>query len=276
MDSNPGAPKLNEMTEHRPSKAKYFWITLLIMVVATPISLLVVFGMGQNSGREFSPDDFSRRSFQYNQVPGLDWVIIKKTYRDTTTNLEQDLIADKLIVPVTNQTKVWHLFRDSGDSSLPSHDCDARFLTDYLDMEDDDGNNYWTRWNEKHPLSAKVFWPRVADLARDEMYLKIPDLMQAAMDVDADQPAALEPVLDQLTAQIYLELGTIDLEMERLERSRHRLDRSIQILPSRKAYQTRSRCFAKLGNPTQSRQDQQQAESMPIPEADGLLEKVDE
>jgi len=252
------------MTEYRSSKAKYFWITLLIGVVAAPSCLLILFGMGQNSGREFSPDDFSRRTFHYNQVPGLDWVILKKTYSDSTTVLEGDLVADKLIKPVINQKKKWHLIWDSGDGGgLISHECDARFLTEYLDMTDDEGANYWTQWNEKFPDSAKIFWPRVADLAREEMYLKIPDVMQAAMELDADEPDEFQLVLDRLAANIYFELGGIDLELDRLERARHRLDRSIEILPSQEAYQKRSECLAKLGKQAESKLDLEKAQATP-------------
>jgi hypothetical protein len=262
------------MTENRSSKAKYFWIVLLTVTVATPIGLLILFGVGQNSGREFSPDDFSRRSFQYNQVPGLDWVLFKKTYTDVTTVLEQDLVADKLVKPVINKTKTWHLIWDSGDrDGLPSDQCDARFLTAYLDMSDDEGNNYWTPWNEKFPKCAKVFWPRVADLARDEMYLKIPDVMRVAMEVDSDQPDQFLPILDRLSAKIYLELGSLDLEMDRLERARLRLDRSIQILPSREAYQCRSDCLARMGQELESGLDLEKAQSAPEISVDSSLDE---
>ncbi len=265
------------MNEIRSSKAKYIWITLLLCVVATPICLLILFGMGQHSGQEFSPDDFSRRSFRYNQVPGLGWVISKKTYNDSTKLLEQNLTADKLIKPVINQKKNWHLIRDSGDfKDLVSHECDARFLCEYLDMTDDEGENFWIQWNEKFPETAKVFWPVVAELARDQMYLKIPDVMQLAMQNDADQPDKFQTELNQLTAEIYLELGSLDLELEKLPRARARLDKSIQFLPSKKANQKRQECLAKLGEQAESNLDLESDRSVPDSPATGSLAEENE
>ena len=129
---------------------------------------------------------------------------MKKVYSDKTSDLEKSLTADRLIRSVILKKKRWHLVSDFG-SSVISHQCDARFLTGYLDKLDNDGNSYWDTWNTDFPKCAKVFWPEVAELARDEMYLKIADVMRVAMSVSKDDPVPLGPKLKAVLSDVYLE-----------------------------------------------------------------------
>ena len=149
----------------------------LFLLAAIPIGMLMLFAYGTVRGSEFSPDDFTRREFAYQQIPWLNWTVSGIEYTDITQELEQTLTTDRLIrrrTPSKGQKKTWHLYYDS---AVPdSHACDARFLTTYLDFDDWDSKTatstpFWLKWNEKFPQSAKIFWPTVADLARNEMYL---------------------------------------------------------------------------------------------------------
>lgn len=206
------------------------------LALAIPVTCLVLFGMGQVSGVEFSPDDFSRRSFSYNQMPLTDWVLVKKVYKDKTTDIEKSLTADRLIRPVILKKKRWHLISDFG-SSVISHQCDARFLTGYLDKLDDDGNSYWDTWNTEYPKCAKVFWPEVAQLARDEMYLKIADVMRVAISVTKDDPEPFQRELKAVLSNVYLELGSLDVELGHPKRATQRLEQAIKHDPNSKAVQ---------------------------------------
>lgn len=220
-------------------------IVLLVGVISIPLALAILYGLGQTSGTEFSPDDFSRRSFSYNQTPYFDWIITKKSYADATTPFEENLILDGFIAPVINTTKNWHLISDSGSSrSFMSAGCDARFLTNFLDLTDDEGDDFWLGWNEKYPKTAKIFWPRVADLARQEMYLKIPDIMQYAMEIETDDDKQFSKNVDELIATAYFELGKIDFELERIERAKVRLKRSVDVKSSPEAEELLVVCLA--------------------------------
>lgn len=214
-----------------------------------PIGLVILFGMGHHSGTEFSPDDFSRRSFSYNQSPWFNWILVKKSYDDASGGLDRDLIADGLIQEELNDPQVWHLVLDLGstENGLVSHDCDARFLTNYLDLTDDEGDYYWGAWNEEFPIAAKLFWPQIADLARHEMYLKIPDVMRFAMKLETDGSDPFQEDLEQLVAQCYLEMGVIDLQLNRYERAKTRLSRSIAIRESDEAKRRLAECVDGAG-----------------------------
>jgi tetratricopeptide (TPR) repeat protein len=240
-----------------------FWNVLIISVITIPLVLLVLFVMGMTNGEEFSPDDFSRRSFYYNRVPLLKWTVIGKQYSDTTSDLEQTLLADGLIPPTANKTKVWHLSSDTAGTfdGYLTYECDARFLTEYLDLLDSNASPYWIAWNSKYPDTAKVFWPLVADLARHEMYLAVPDIMRYAMSVESDEePEKFEDRLNELVANAYLDLGEIDLTADRLSRASDRLTRSIELVPSPEAYQLRADVFESLGQQTRATDDRDAAE----------------
>ena len=230
---------------NRMSKTKLFLVIFFSSIVALVITGLALFGAGQTSGVEFSPDDFSRRQFTYNQTPFFKWVIIGKTYTDATTTMDSSLVTGGFIKPIRNKTKVWHLISDSGTNSefyLPSHKCDARFLTDYIDLYNEDGDEIWTLWNQDFPNSAKLFWPRIAELARDEMYLRIPDVMRTAMAIEKDEPDKFEKQLDKVIADVYRELGKLDFEMQRFERAKFRLEKAAKLEPTDEVVEMLEKC----------------------------------
>ncbi len=159
------------------------------------------------------------------------------------------MLADGLIPAVQNSPKVWHLVSDSGSVRGPyeSFDCDARFLVNYLDLFDSDGNSFWESWNQQFPKTAKRFWPVIADLARDQMYLAIPEIMRSAMSVSSDDVELFEERLESEVANAYLKLGIADQQLLRFERAAERLGRSIELLPSREAYLRRAEVYDSLG-----------------------------
>jgi len=185
----------------RSSKKYWVWATLIALLLAIPFVVLILIGSGSKSGEEFSPDDFSRRSFSYNRLPWLGWVLWNKHYTDLTGGLERNLISSGLITPVTNDPQVWHLcddFSDSPSEIVVPVEHDARFLIGYLDLESSNGGSYWDEWNADHPKIATVLWPIVADLARKNRYLVIPDLMRTAMAMESDEVAEFNRLVANL------------------------------------------------------------------------------
>ena len=77
---------------------------LIITALGLIVGLLILVSNGSVEGREFSPDNFSIRSFRYNKVPYLDWVIAKKTTVDENPDIQQELI-DLGVLP-TNATAI--------------------------------------------------------------------------------------------------------------------------------------------------------------------------
>ncbi|MEM7782496.1 MAG: hypothetical protein AAF623_04020, partial [Planctomycetota bacterium] len=177
------------MSSAKPSPLKSLIGFLAFATVLGTFFVLALLASGQKSGVEFCPHDFSRRRFSYVKLAWFDLVINKKKLEDLTSELETTLLADGFL-PQPNTPKRWDLVADYNGSSsgLISKDCDARFLTYYLDLGDDDSVFYWLGWNERYPKCARSFWPIVAEMAQDQMYLRIPDLMEYAMANDQDNP----------------------------------------------------------------------------------------
>lgn len=232
-------------------------IALVSLALLTPVFLLVMLGMGQTTGEEFSPDDFSRRGFSYNRVPYFKWTLIGKQYFEMTPTLQQTLVDDGFITVVKNTPQVWHLYRDSGTSfgEDKSPDCDASLLVSYLDLLNPAGDSLWDSWNQKYPESAKVFWPVVAELARNEMYLAMPDIMRLALSIDSDEARLFTEQLDLAVAAAYLDLAMIDQDNGQYGRAVKRLSRAIEIRPSSEAYHRRADAYQAFGKNELANQD---------------------
>ena len=235
-------------------------LTIVGLLLVTPVVLIILLATGYTVGEEFSPDDFSRRTFTYNRMPGLKWTIMGKHHDNTTPALEQIMVTDGLIIPTNNSPKVWHLCFDS--DSPHSADCDARILTDYLDMKDKEGDFYWESWNDKFPESAKAFWPVVADLARREMYLAVPDIMRFGMETENDNSENFEKGLDKLASKLYFTHGQIDHEQNQHERALDRMNRSIEIRATREAHQLRADIHEVIGNSDAAIEDRETAKKL--------------
>ncbi len=208
-----------------------FFTWLITFVLITGVGLIIGFFVltlsGNIEGREFSPDNFSIRTFKYNKVPYLNWIITKKTVDDESGALQQDLMDLGFLSANANAT-TWHLVSELNLSeSLLPPESDARFLTHYLELMDSNYSNVFVDWNKAHPDLAPLFWPHVIEMARQESYLKIPEIMEFALTDCPKNPTEFSDELNTLVAQAYLDLGKIDYHLGRLERAKVRLQLSL-------------------------------------------------
>jgi len=180
-----------------------FFTWLITFVLITGVGLIIGFFVltlsGNIEGREFSPDNFSIRTFKYNKVPYLNWIITKKTVDDESGALQQDLMDLGFLSANANAT-TWHLVSELNlsESLLPPD-----------------------------PDLAPLFWPHVIEMARQESYLKIPEIMEFALTDCPKNPTEFSDELNTLVAQAYLDLGKIDYHLGRLERAKVRLQLSL-------------------------------------------------
>ncbi len=216
--------------------APIFIVGGLLTLSGLGIGFLVLMAAGNVVGVEFSPDDFSKRRFQFVRLPGLNWVVRGISYRDETSDFERSLGQKGLIT--TTSPKNWHLcfegIPELTDATQPA-ECDARFLVDYLNLPHGESSFkfYWEFWNDSHPELAKIYWPMIAQLARDEMYLAVPEIMEWAIRVSSLDPVPeethFEQELKERLAKAYQTYATIDQSMGRSERAKVRFDRANQM-----------------------------------------------
>ena len=209
---------------------KYLAIFSVIALV-----LLVFFGYlyltygCRYSGKEFSPDDFSARYFTYHYEPITETVLSGRTFSKDSGGWLPNLVADKLVKPVYKKEKTWHLIHDNGNYFRgASVDSDARFLINFLSLRNENGENTWTAWNSENPKLAKVLWPFIAEMARDEMYLVVGDVFSFVLDADVSKPKTFQADLQREVAKAYLKLGKFDFENNDLKSAKVRISKSIK------------------------------------------------
>lgn len=198
-------------------------------VVILVIALITILYRSHYSGAEFSPDDFSARSFDYYKEPATGFVIRGRAFTDYSLG-ELDLVADGLVKPRIQSPQTWHLIFDGNDQNgLASHDCDARLLVDYLKLRTDRGEGVWETWNADHPKLAKQFWPVVAEMARDELYLVVSDVMEFGLDSSSADADLFKVDLNKTAGQAYLKMANIEFESGNLSKAKSLADRSKQF-----------------------------------------------
>jgi hypothetical protein len=178
-------------------------VATLGLAVAVLIATLL---FGQHGGEEFCPDTFNRRSFFYFQIP-LVGIQVTPIFRDDTTNsLENYLVAGKFLTRSAAGNPRWDLVTAVSAGSRVVRG-DAQILCSYLDTADENSRLVWQRWSDTHPEAAKVLWPRVAQLARQQLYLLVPELFELAN--SETDPKTLAEKLDQSLARQYRRLAAI-------------------------------------------------------------------
>lgn len=201
---NPGGPRAAR-------RSGGYWLLAVLAILGVVLAVLIATLLfGQHGGEEFCPNTFSRRTFFYFQVP-LVGIQVTPIFRDKTTNsLENYLVAHNLIK--TTPTARWDLVRTFGAGSGVV--CgDAEILTNYLDASDADGDLVWQKWSDKHGESAKHLWPPIAELARQQLYIFVPELFELASAESDPQKLARE--LHKSLARQYLRLAKIQQQLGR-------------------------------------------------------------
>lgn len=183
------------------------WLWAIVATLGLSLAVLIATVLfGQHAGEEFCPDTFARRSFFYLQIPLLGLQVTPIFRDDTTKALENYLIAGQFVTRNVTGKPRWDLVTAlSAGARVVSGD--AHILCSYLDMADENNRLIWQRWSDEHPEAAKVLWPRVAQLARRQLYLLLPELFELA-DSDAD-PQTLGTKLDRSLARQYQQLAEI-------------------------------------------------------------------
>ncbi|MCA9124879.1 MAG: hypothetical protein H6822_09195 [Planctomycetaceae bacterium] len=164
------------------------------------IGIILVYAVlyfGSINGEEFSPDSFKRRRFAYLEFPLIGVQITPISHNDTTNDLEKYLSTQKLLPKAAKPQNRWDLVLATKGSRNGAQG-DSRILCQYSDAVDKDGDSIWLTWSEKNVELAKVLWPAIAKVARQEFYSFVPDLFVLAR--SASGPEQLQQRINQTLA----------------------------------------------------------------------------
>jgi len=207
-------------------------ITVIAAIVVIPIMFMILSAYGEKSGVEFSPDDFTMREFNYCRLPLVNWTRRGIKYSAVDNSTAKTLIDDDWIRVTGRTEKRWHLVSESrpvftADEKIPAA-CDARFLTSYFDLSNKDGETRVIKWTDENPKSAKVFWPMIADLARDSVYLPMPELLEFVLRYpNPDKDDDFEDILNKRVSEIWYQAGMSNQIKDQHKRAIKRFDMAI-------------------------------------------------
>ncbi|QEG25275.1 hypothetical protein [Mariniblastus fucicola] len=207
-------------------------ITVISTIIIVPLTYAILSAYGEKSGIEFSPDDFSMRRFNYCNFPIVNWTRRGIKYTDVENGTALMLIDDDWIRETGRTPKRWHLVSENGGNFSTtrkiSADCDARFLTNYFDLSNNEGEIYVSKWTDDNPDSAKIFWPLIAEMARDDLYLPIPELIEFVLDYpDPDKDDEFPVKLRKRVADAWYQAGLTDQLNGSHEKATARFDMAI-------------------------------------------------
>jgi len=142
-------------------------------------AFLAILLFGSRAGAEISADTFSRRDYWFIEEPISGTQVFPITRESTTGALESYLQTGKLLKPPATPTGRWDLYRAAPQPDNPNH-LDSQILVSYLEMMDASGDLVWLKWSRRHPHLAKILWPHVGQLAREQLYVMLPELFSTA------------------------------------------------------------------------------------------------
>jgi hypothetical protein len=194
--------------QSRRASTMLFGLLAFVAIVVVLVASTLLFGL--HTGEEFAPATFSRRVFYYYQVP-LIGIQVSPIVRDSTPSSFANYLRDKKLIPATSEdTPRWDLVY-AGRGGKIYFRGDADILCSYLDAADEQGNSYWKAWSEDNLAAARLLWPLVARLARRQLYILIPELIEQAQ-AETD-PQLLERSLNRSLAGQYARLAAAQREL---------------------------------------------------------------
>ena len=165
----------------KSDKLAYIVVAIVGICGTGLIALWAIVQFGHVEGDEFSPDTLVRRTYEYHQIPWLRVQITGIDRVDTSGDLVQHLKTAKIVTPRNQQSPQWHTIQATAHGmELPPGD--AAILFRYLDASTAPAGQDWLTWTNNHTPEAGVLWPVVAQLARDQLYLHVPELLVLAED----------------------------------------------------------------------------------------------
>jgi hypothetical protein len=205
---------------------------LLAVLGGAAVVLVATLLFGLNTGEEFSPNTFSRRTFYYYEIPLLG-IQVTPIVRDDQTNRFERYLRQKGLVKAGNQGETrWDLVQAARSGKTTFHG-DADILCSYLDAVDAEGDRYWQTWSEQNPKLAGILWPLVARMAERQLYIFVPELIDLASSVS--QPDELQKKLNDSLAKQYWRLAKIQQEQGDHETAVELLTRSLDYVPGDRA-----------------------------------------
>ena len=238
----------------KPGKILLFgFLGLVATLIFSGIGLLVLFIVGQESGREFSPDTFATRSYYRCKLPLIGWEPFPLTHREDTSFVADYLLTKNLLPPTAGPQTWVTVTNNKGIKYL-----EAELLINLLEENNGSYNNYfWHDWSVEHPEMAQILWPQIASLARDSMFWAVVELTEIARyaDSNGDDLQKFQEQTDTFMGEVYFEAAEQELVESNPELALERITKSIDYHPTSASLLKRAALNDRLGNREAAQQD---------------------
>ena len=178
------------------------WLLVAALVLVIGGFALAIYG--QVRGEEFSPQRFTMRKFSYVQIPFLRiqvWPVnvskIVGAEDQLANHIRRSTRNNGPMNQVRNAPIRWDIVSMHEVGSKP-YRGDASILVNYLKQPGAQGMESWLDWSKAHPKLAGILWGMVANLANEDLYPIIPEVLEAARRLDA---STFEKQLQQIVAK---------------------------------------------------------------------------
>jgi hypothetical protein len=181
------------MNQHKKKSGNPYLIPILLFLLLVFFGgLMFLFSTALIQGTEFSPNNFQTRTFSYSRVPGTKIVLTKTALGPAVSITNTDVLKH---LKTISGAPVWHV--SSIYSRSETHPSNT--LVEALQQTNADRADFWGAWSNANPSLAAVLWPFVQQLALQEFYFPIPDILEAA--AESKNPNDFEEKLFEITVQ---------------------------------------------------------------------------
>jgi len=135
-------------------------------------------------GPEFSPASFQTRTFSYQRLPGTRILLSKTKLGASTAVCTVEIL--KHLPPVT-ASPAWQV---ASTSTYYDELHGPSVLINALKQRNVEGDDAWGAWSFENPSLAAVLWPLVQQVAFQELYECVPELLETAE--NTTDPRSLE------------------------------------------------------------------------------------
>lgn len=242
---------------NRSSLGSRLAMIALVAVLMAGVFAYSTLEFGLITGEEFSPFSFQRRSFWYYEVPLVGIQVSPISHDDTTGDLETYLVAQKLVAPQTLKAERWDLIQAHAGRTEAAQG-DAAILHNYLVAGSSGKDAYWLKWTKDHPEKAKHLWSAVSQLAEQELYMLIPEVIDAAG--EQTDLVEMEKQIDTALQRQYFALATAQHQLGRHEEAVELYSEVLSRAPEyHEALTERADCYSQLGQDELARADTEAA-----------------
>lgn len=164
------------MTDLNPRRVPVRGILITVIVLALCCLFGLPFFLANMSigGTEFCPQLFQKRDFNYWRLPGTKIRLGTTLLSPAASPCSKSILQTLPAVGATD----WHVAKVR--YGTVSRSLAPEVLIDYLEAKDANGANAWDAWSFRNPQRASILWPIVQQVAIQEMYHCIPELLQTA------------------------------------------------------------------------------------------------